>query len=55
MICDRIGDRIIGDRVVASYQGFQPKRGYGTALDERNEMTLRKSVACRIEKPIRAK
>ena len=55
MIYDKLGDRIIGDRIVASYQDFQPKKGYRTVPDGRNEMTLRKSVVCRIEKPIRVK
>ena len=50
-----LGDRLIGDRIVATYQDWQPKSSYRTADDDsnRNEMTLRKSVSCTIERPIR--
>lgn len=50
-----LGDRIIGERIVATYQEFQPKQDYRIANDGsgRNEMTLRKSVCCVIEQPIR--
>ncbi|MGB2843183.1 MAG: hypothetical protein WBC40_12035 [Halobacteriota archaeon] len=50
-----MGDKVIGDRVVATYQDFTPKSGYKEAEDEsgRKEMTLKKSVRCRVEKAVK--
>ena len=54
VIYANLGDRIIGERIVATYQNFQPKNGYRATNDgsDRDEMTLIKSVCCTIEKPI---
>jgi len=51
-----LGDRLIGERIVATYQDWTPKKSYRIANDgsNRNEMTLCKSVCCTIEQPIRA-
>ncbi|MEA2074303.1 MAG: hypothetical protein U9O85_00975 [Euryarchaeota archaeon] len=48
-------DKIIGERIVATYQDFTPKSGYGEAEDGsgRKEMTLKKSVRCKVEKAIK--
>ena len=32
-VFDKMGDKIIGDRVVATYQDFTPKSGYREAED----------------------
>jgi len=50
-----MGDRLIGERIVVSYQDWTPKSGYRIAKDgtNRKEMTLCKSVCCTIEKPIK--
>ena len=54
-IFDKMGDKIIGDRIVATYQDFTPKSGYRTAEDgsDRKALTLKKSVRCRVEKAIK--
>jgi len=54
-VFDKMGDKVIGDRVVATYQDFTPKSGYKEAEDEsgRKEMTLKKSVRCRVEKAVK--
>ncbi len=50
----QIGDKILGERIVAEYQKYQPKKGSRKARDDsgRSEMTL-KHAYCIIEKPIR--
>lgn len=52
-----MGDKIIGNRVVATYQDFTPKSGYREAEDGsgRKERTLKKSVRCRVEKAIKVR
>ncbi len=52
---DQPFDKIMGERVVATYQDFTPKSGYREAEDGsgRKEMTLKKSVRCRVEKAIK--
>ncbi|KAF5433409.1 hypothetical protein C5S35_16385 [Candidatus Methanophagaceae archaeon] len=54
-IFDRMGDKIVGVRVVVTYQDFTPKSGYKEAEDGsgRKAKVLKKSVRCRIEKAIR--
>ncbi len=56
-VFDKMGDKIIGDRIVATYQDFTPKSGYREAEDGsgRKEKTLKKSVICRVEKAIKVK
>jgi len=56
-VFNKIGDKIIGDRVVATYQDFTPKSGYKEAEDGsgRKERTLKKSVRCRVEKAIKVR
>lgn len=46
------GDKIIGQRIVALYQDFIPKKGYNSCNDGRRKMTLKKSVRCIVEKPL---
>ena len=54
-IFDRMGDKIVGARVVVTYQDFTHKSGYKEAEDGtgRKVKVLKKSVRCRIEKAIR--
>ena len=54
-VFNKRGDKIIGDRIVATYQNFQPKSSYRAAGDGsgRKEMTLKKSVRCIVEKAIK--
>lgn len=54
-VFDKMGDKVIGERVVATYQDFTPKSGYKEAEDGsgRKAMTLKKSVRCRVEKAIK--
>lgn len=54
-VFDKMDDKIIGERIVATYQDFTPKSGYGEAEDGsgRKEMTLKKSVRCKVEKAIK--
>jgi hypothetical protein len=49
------GDKIIGDRIVATYKNYTPKSGYREAKDGsgRKEMTLKENVRCVIEKTIK--
>lgn len=46
------GDKIIGERIVALYQDFIPKKGYHSYKDGRLKMTLKKSVRCIVERPL---
>ncbi len=52
-VFDKMGDKIIGDRIIVTYQDYTPKSGYREAVDGRKEMTLKKSVKCIVEKAIR--
>ncbi len=54
-IFGRMGDKIVGARVVVTYQDFTPKSGYKEAEDGSGKKAnvLKKSVRCRIEKAIR--
>jgi len=52
-VFDKMGDKIIGDRIIVTYQDYTPKSGYREAGDRRREMTLKKSVRCRVEKAIK--
>ena len=56
-VFDKMGDKIIGDRIVATYKDFTPKSGYKEAKDGsgRKEMTLKESVRCRVEKAIKVR
>ncbi|MCZ7398662.1 MAG: hypothetical protein O8C62_03110 [Candidatus Methanoperedens sp.] len=49
---NQIGDKIIGDRIVAIYQDFIPKKGYNSHPDGRLKMMLKKSVRCVVEKAV---